>query len=164
MHPNMESVEEMKVEHHNRSTGHDYGTNRWDAMGDDHSPRHSPNHDLHEFGFVSPSNVSLDQPYSSSFSPMPSYASTQPQQQVMWPSMLTNPSENETPPPLPAPVTLPRPLAPITKINTAPPKPAPAPPPTVSTSRRTLTDQDRRKMCQFHEDNPSVKQSQIGGK
>jgi hypothetical protein len=26
-----------------------------------------------------------------------------------------------------------------------------------------LTDQDRRRMCQYHEDNPTVKQTEIGG-
>jgi hypothetical protein len=26
-----------------------------------------------------------------------------------------------------------------------------------------LTDQDRRRMCQYHEENPSVKQTEIGG-
>jgi len=38
-------------------------------------------------------------------------------------------------------------------------------PPTVSTStpRRTLTDMDRRKMCIYHEENPTVKQTEIGG-
>jgi len=30
-------------------------------------------------------------------------------------------------------------------------------------SRKTLTDSDRRRMCQYHEDNPSVKQTEIGG-
>jgi hypothetical protein len=31
-----------------------------------------------------------------------------------------------------------------------------------STPRRTLTDDDRRRMCQYHEDNPTVKQTEIG--
>jgi hypothetical protein len=29
--------------------------------------------------------------------------------------------------------------------------------------RRTLTDSDRRRMCQYPEENPSVKQTEIGG-
>lgn len=29
--------------------------------------------------------------------------------------------------------------------------------------RRTLTDADRRRMCLFHEENPTVKQTEIGG-
>ncbi|TQS38358.1 hypothetical protein Golomagni_01136 [Golovinomyces magnicellulatus] len=31
-----------------------------------------------------------------------------------------------------------------------------------SFSRRTLTDEDRKRMCQYHEDNPSKKQAEIG--
>lgn len=30
--------------------------------------------------------------------------------------------------------------------------------------RRTLTDADRRRMCLFHEENPTVKQTEIGGR
>lgn len=32
-----------------------------------------------------------------------------------------------------------------------------------SSPRRTLTDADRRRMCIFHEENPNVKQTEIGG-
>jgi hypothetical protein len=32
-----------------------------------------------------------------------------------------------------------------------------------STPRKTLTDADRKRMCQYHEDNPTVKQTEIGG-
>ena len=38
-----------------------------------------------------------------------------------------------------------------------------AAPTQTSTPRRTLTDADRRKMCMFHEENPNVKQTEIGG-
>jgi hypothetical protein len=33
-----------------------------------------------------------------------------------------------------------------------------------SRPRRALTDHDRRRMCQYHVDNPFVKQAEIGGK
>ncbi|CAN9196467.1 unnamed protein product [Alternaria alternata] len=33
---------------------------------------------------------------------------------------------------------------------------------TSSTPRKTLTDSDRRRMCQYHEENPTVKQTEIG--
>lgn len=33
-----------------------------------------------------------------------------------------------------------------------------------SSPRRTLTDNDRRRMCIYHQENPSVKQTDIGGK
>ena len=32
-----------------------------------------------------------------------------------------------------------------------------------STPRRTLTDTDRRRMCRYHEEHPTVKQTEIGG-
>ncbi|KAI5814704.1 hypothetical protein BZA77DRAFT_249678 [Pyronema omphalodes] len=38
----------------------------------------------------------------------------------------------------------------------------PAPAPTTSQPRRTLTDADRRRMCIYHEENPNVKQTEIG--
>lgn len=34
---------------------------------------------------------------------------------------------------------------------------------TPSTPRKLLTDADRRRMCQYHEDHPTVKQTEIGG-
>jgi hypothetical protein len=32
-----------------------------------------------------------------------------------------------------------------------------------STSRRTLTDDDRRRICEYHESHPDAKQTEIGG-
>lgn len=79
-----------------------------------------------------------------------------------WPSMLTNPPHN-APPPMPTPQHM-------GQMSYAPPQPlpplitTPVPPPSQpqSTSRRTLTDHDRRRMCQYHEENPTVKQTEIG--
>jgi hypothetical protein len=34
---------------------------------------------------------------------------------------------------------------------------------TSSTPRKTLTDADRRRMCLYHEEHPTVKQTEIGG-
>jgi hypothetical protein len=67
-----------------------------------------------------------------------------------WPSMLTNPAGYQAPP-----VAIPPHSAPV-KATKLPAFRAPSP-------RKTLTDQDRRRMCQYHEDNPSVKQTEIGG-
>ena len=64
-----------------------------------------------------------------------------------WPSMLTNPV-SYAPPPLPTPAVAP--LPPTKPLRTS------------STPRRTLTDDDRRKMCQYHEENPTAKQVDIG--
>jgi len=69
-----------------------------------------------------------------------------------WPSMLTNPASY--PPP---PVAIPVSASPLVKGSTG------KLPGATSTPRKTLTDSDRRRMCQYHEDNPSVKQTEIGG-
>ncbi|KAF8251803.1 CenpB-DNA-bind-domain-containing protein [Wilcoxina mikolae CBS 423.85] len=76
------------------------------------------------------------------------------------------------PPPAPPPVTSSQQYPPMPQaIAPAPPQLAAASalPPTVSnptqstsTPRRTLTDADRRRMCIFHEENPNVKQTEIG--
>ena len=66
--------------------------------------------------------------------------------------MLTNPA-SYPPPPVAIPVTAP----PLVKGSTG------KVPGGTSTPRKTLTDSDRRRMCQYHEENPSVKQTEIGG-
>ncbi|KAL1849704.1 hypothetical protein Plec18170_007225 [Paecilomyces lecythidis] len=73
-----------------------------------------------------------------------------------WPSMLTTHSsfhEGTLPPaPAPAPISV-SPPAPIHPIRTTS---------TGSTPRRTLTDEDRRRMCLYHEENKNAKQTDIG--
>ncbi|ORY63418.1 uncharacterized protein BCR38DRAFT_227781 [Pseudomassariella vexata] len=72
--------------------------------------------------------------------------------QVPWPSLQTNPSQNYSAPP----VAIPPQSAPSQRQQ---PK---LPTLTTSQPRKTLTDDDRRRMCQFAEDNPTVKQTEIG--
>lgn len=71
-----------------------------------------------------------------------------------WPSLLTNPASYSSPP-----VAIPPVSAPVVKGNGAKLPAIHATP----SPRKTLTDSDRRRMCQYHEDNPSVKQTEIGG-
>lgn len=66
-----------------------------------------------------------------------------------WPSMLTNPVSYPT-----APMTAPA-------VSSAPPA-KPLRTTSTSTPRRTLTDDDRRRMCRYAHDNPTAKQSEIG--
>jgi hypothetical protein len=62
-----------------------------------------------------------------------------------WPSMLTNPASYSAPP-----VAIPPASAPVVKGNgTKLPAIHATPSP-----RKTLTDSDRRRMCQYHEENP----------
>lgn len=76
-----------------------------------------------------------------------------------WPSMLTNPSQYASQPQHPLHVT----------ARTGPPPPAPPPLKTKMNERegkpnprKMLTDDDRRRMCEYAESHPGVKQSEIG--
>ncbi|KAK9423048.1 putative HTH CENPB-type domain-containing protein [Seiridium unicorne] len=72
--------------------------------------------------------------------------------QVSWPSLRTNPSQTYAN----APVRIPPQTTPPIKQQ---PK---LPSITTSTPRKTLTNEDRRRMCQYAEDHPNVKQTEIG--
>jgi hypothetical protein len=76
---------------------------------------------------------------------MPSHAT--------WPSMLTNPNtytSHSAPPVAIPPTSLPLKTGKLPAIHTP------------SQPRKTLTDDDRRRMCQYAEDHPHVKQTEIG--
>ncbi|KAI4123011.1 MAG: hypothetical protein LQ338_005498 [Usnochroma carphineum] len=160
---------------------HDYGAHHGDEFGgqwvhvaDDQSPHQSPLHEFNGFYMSPPSHMEIESSYfrttaTSHTSNPPLYPLIVPQ----WPSQLTNPSVNppsSQPQSCPsAPALAPRPIAPSTSTksveapSTTQSAPfAPAPIPTPSSGRRTLTDQDRRRMCQYHEENPTVKQTEIG--
>lgn len=95
--------------------------------------------------------MSIPPPYASIPLPMPSHS---------WPSMLTTQSpfhENGIPPasasaPGPTSVSPSAPAPLVRKTSTSGPTP-----------RRTLTDEDRRNMCLYHEENKTAKQTDIGG-
>ena len=92
--------------------------------------------------------------------PMPQTHSTHTQLPMLmmphaWPSMLTNP--NNYGPHSAPPVAIP--------AVTASSKPSKLPAiQTTSQPRKTLTDDDRRAMCQYAEDHPGIKQTEIGAK
>lgn len=119
-----------------------------------HSQHHSAMNDYHGFGYgpspivpIEPSySISIPQPYTSQqLLPL----TTTPQ----WPSLLTTQSYPSAPLP-PMPVSSMPGLHPIQTSSL----------PTTSTPRRTLTDDDRRRMCIYHGENPHVRQTEIGGK
>ena len=149
----------------------DFASRQVVEMGSGHpSPQNSPPHDYTgAFDFPSPAYAQPDAmysspPYQASYSapqPLPPLNTT-----TLWPSQLTNPSGSSPPQMLPL---HPRPMAPATQASPAPAVTAPTPPPSkptpsLPTSRKTLTDNDRRRMCKYHEENPTVKQTEIGGK
>ncbi|KAL8955310.1 MAG: hypothetical protein Q9193_006791, partial [Seirophora villosa] len=162
----------MKSEHHYAAHHADDFGAQWVHVADDQSPHHSPLHDFTGFYMSPPSHLDTDPSY---FRPtptcQPSHPPLYPVVVPQWPSQLTNPSVHPpTSQPQPSPVApsqTPRPIAPLTTpldppSTTQPTLPTPTPIPTPPSGRRTLTDQDRQRMCQYHEENPSVKQTEIG--
>ena len=163
-----DSYVDIKMEQH-YGLHHDQdfaGSHHMADVPDDHSPHRSPPNEYGDYSFTASSQVQLDSLYSRSMPPQfSSPQSVQPMISMpLWPSQITNPSENSPPPVVP----LHRPILPMSKTAPVPildPSPAPSKPAhTSSNSRRTLTDSDRRRMCEYHNDNPNVKQTEIGGK
>lgn len=146
----------METETHHAPES-EFNHSPWVDMGTFTSPQHSPpvpEYNGFDFG---PSPImavdasygmSLPPPYASMPLPMPSHS---------WPSMLTTQSpfhENGLPPtPMPQSVSPSAPPPPIRKTSTG-----------GSTPRRTLTDEDRRQMCLYHQEHQNAKQTDIGGK
>ena len=156
----------MKIEqHHGAHHEEELGSGQWIEIAGDHSSHNSPLQEYNGFAFMSNTHVPPEPLYNRPLQPSYSTAPLlQPLVMPQWPSQLTNPSVGcGTPTAFPPP----RPLAPISTMAIKPPLPrsasTPAPVPASSTARRTLTDQDRRSMCQYHEDHPTVKQTEIGG-
>ncbi len=156
----------IKMEqHHGAHHDEEFGSGPWVEIAGDHSSHNSPLQEYNGFAFMSNTHVPLEPLYNRPV--LSSYSTAQPLQPLVmpqWPSQLTNPSVDNGPP---AAFPPPRPLAPISTMQIKPPLPrsasTPAPVSAPSTARRTLTDQDRRRMCQYHEDHPTVKQTEIGG-
>lgn len=150
----------------------DYSGSPWVDMGAFESaaaPHHSPPlPDFHGFSYGSPPIMPMEPAYSMSVPPpystlqlsMPSHP---------WPSMLTTQSgfpENTLSPAPPPTLSIPQPvpIRPSQSTPAAPTPPSASSVPSAPTPRRTLTDEDRRRMCQYHEENKSAKQTDIGGK
>ncbi len=160
MHDSMMGQMGMENEHHNGQENA-FGNDGWVEINSYNSSQHqSPIHEYGGFGFMHQVPHSL--PAEPTFTRMAPLPPAHPQQHQLlplimpshptWPSMLTNPSGYQAPPP----VAIPPVSAPL-KTTKLPALHQPTP-------RKTLTDADRRRMCQYHEENPSVKQTEIGGK
>jgi hypothetical protein len=154
----------METEQH-QGQENEFGTSQWVEMGGySGSQQQSPLHEYGGFGFVSPTIMPVEPSYSMSIPPP--YTSHQQLQPLImpvphvWPSMMTS-QANYSAPLLPTTSA----SAPTSAIS-APPLP-PMPPietkPT-TTPRKTLTNEDRRRMCLYHEEHPGVKQTEIGCK
>ena len=160
---------EMKVEHHYGLPAEgEYSSHRIEEIGHHQTspPSSSPSNDYGSFEFHAPSEPMYSRSFEPSFSAPPTLHPLNTSEATLWPSQITNPSEHTSPP-----VSLPvlRSAEPHVADET-PPMGRPRPPTLtrqtqgVSTSRRTLSDDDRRRMCKYHDDNPSIKQTEIGGR
>ncbi|PYI13942.1 hypothetical protein BO86DRAFT_41260 [Aspergillus japonicus CBS 114.51] len=143
----------------------EFAQSPWVDMGGFSPSEQSPTLDYQGFGYGvlpidSSYGVSIPPPYASM--PLTMTSNT-------WPSMLTTqgpfpdaamPAMPLPPPPPPPPLQQPQQTPTITSVT-------PVPPPrksstSGSTPRRTLTDEDRRRMCLYHEENKTAKQTDIG--
>ena len=163
MNPMAMKMEQPYEVHHEHSLG------LVEMTDESQSPHDSPPNDYTStFEFTNSAHAHYDQTYSSA-PYQTAYSAPQPLHPLntatLWPSQLTNPSGSSPSSVLPL---QPRPLAPVSHESPAPPVSEPTPPPpkrtpTLPTSRKTLTDNDRRRMCRYHEENPTIKQTEIGG-
>jgi hypothetical protein len=144
--------------HHQNEQENSFGHDGWVQINNySSSQQQSPIHEYQGYPYMHGLPHSL--PIEPTFTRMPPPA-THGHQQLLplimpshptWPSMLTNPAGYHSAPP----VAIPPSSAPV-KAAKLPAIHAPSP-------RKTLTDADRRRMCQYHEDNPTIKQTEIGG-
>ncbi|KAK0989545.1 hypothetical protein LTR91_009189 [Friedmanniomyces endolithicus] len=100
----------------------------------------------------------MEPTFNSAIRPRPLPPQLQPLIMPQWPSMLNNQSHSTFPPMFPQPV---QPIQPVTlgalqtPVSAVSIRPSPTP-------RKTLTDADRKRMCQYAEDNQNAKQTEIG--
>jgi hypothetical protein len=134
----------------------DFSNNpQWVEMNGYQASQQSPMHEYNGYQFHSP-QLSLDSQFNRMHSPShTSLPQLQPLSTAPWPTSMTSSSSTfATPsiiPTAPATARVPTTVSSHTTHTTSAP-------------RKTLTDADRRRMCIYHEENPTVKQTEIGGK
>lgn len=166
---------DTETPHHAPEAGFAHAQSPWMGMNGFHPqpPQHSPPVDYHGFGY---NVVPMDSAYGVTIPPP--YAPPMTVPSNAWPSMLSTPSQSPFQPPEAQPPGPPPPAPPPAPVRTPGPVPiapsvsvsptAPVSPPRKSsassaTPRKMLTDEDRRRMCLYHEDNKTAKQTDIGG-
>jgi hypothetical protein len=151
----------MDHEHHHQDHFDDHSASWHDNAG--YNPHHqSPVQDYNGFNGYTP--LPMEPMYGNGMHPphhphpttRTTHAQLQPLIMPQWPSMLTSQSTYQ-------PSIFPSAPVPITPASATPVSASSTHSRTSSTPRKTLTDQDRRRMCQYHEENPTVKQTEIGG-
>lgn len=150
------------VHHSHAQRNHEYRPEQIMDIHAEQSPRNSPANEYQHFNFGTSGDGLYQRPFQPQFSapePLPPLNTSTP---TLWPSQITNPSGQVSPP-----ISLPthRPIAPVTQSvpRKTPPSASSKAANPASTSRKTLSDDDRRRMCKYHDENPTIKQTEIGG-
>ncbi|KAF2738711.1 CenpB-DNA-bind-domain-containing protein [Polyplosphaeria fusca] len=143
---------------HHQEQHFDDGNSSWhDNGGYNHSQHHSPVQDYNAYHNYAP--LPMEPLYTTGMQPpRTTHPQLQPLIMPQWPSMLTSQSTYVPPifPSAPVPIT-PASATPVSAISNNSTHSR-----TSSTPRKTLTDADRRRMCLYHEEHPTVKQTEIG--
>jgi len=148
----------MDHEHHHQEAFEDH--TGWHENGQ-YQHHSSPVQDFNGFHAYTPMPMEpiygngMHPPHPTHPPPRSTHQQLQPLIMPQWPSMLTSQSTYQ-------PSIFPSAPVPITPASATPVSATSTHSRTSSTPRKTLTDQDRRRMCQYHEDNPTVKQTEIG--
>ncbi|KAF2125770.1 CenpB-DNA-bind-domain-containing protein [Dothidotthia symphoricarpi CBS 119687] len=133
----------------------------WHENGGYNPHHHSPVQDYNGFSSYAPLSMepiygtSMHPPHPSHPTPRTTHPHLQPLIMPQWPSMLTSQSTYQ-------PTLFPSAPVPITPASATPVSATSTHSRASSTPRKTLTDSDRRRMCLYHEENPTVKQTEIG--
>ncbi|KAF7197015.1 hypothetical protein HII31_01440 [Pseudocercospora fuligena] len=123
-----------------------------------HSHHGTPAQEYTGFNFTSPQLPMEPSAFSSSIHSRPMHQQLQPLVMPQWPSMLNSQPHSTYQPMYPQPV---QPIQPMSIGPLATPVSATSTRST-STPRKTLTDLDRKRMCQYAEEHPNSKQTEIG--
>ncbi|EME49302.1 hypothetical protein DOTSEDRAFT_68166 [Dothistroma septosporum NZE10] len=123
-----------------------------------HSHHGTPAQEYTGFNFTSPSLPMEPSAFSSSIQSRSIHQQLQPLVMPQWPSMLNSQAHSSYQPMFPQPV---QPIQPMSFDSLHTPVSATSTRST-STPRKTLTDMDRKRMCQYAEEHPNAKQTEIG--
>jgi len=123
-----------------------------------HSHHGTPAQEYSSFHFGSPQLSLGSNTFETTMPQRPIQQQLQPLVMPQWPSMLNSQSHQTYQPTYPQTV---QPIQPMTMAPLQTPISATSSR-SASTPRKTLTDADRKQMCQYAEDNPSAKQTEIG--
>lgn len=125
-----------------------------------HSHHGTPAQEYSGFSFSSPQLPMEPSAFSGSIQQRPMHQQLQPLVMPQWPSMLNSQAHSTYQPMFPQPV---QPIQPMSIGALQTPLSATSTRSTASTPRKTLTDLDRKRMCQYAEEHPNSKQTEIGG-